>query len=203
MLTLGEFTYVVGPLLIEGSLGNARLGDVIDHEGLIRMAIHKLDGLRQVLVEDEDVVEQVVLLKTSNALIEGVAQDEVIVGLVVHHVAHALELLVSSKALEVGLASVLAQRHPTDHAPDLGILFRKVQQELSLLDDLAGLHGDTARGSIFSEGGLHFGTEEVAANDGVVVGHPHVVRVVDGPQVVVAVNFLCHGVLVGIRIAVQ
>ena len=48
-------------------LANARLGDMIDDKTLLGMTVHELDRVRQMAVENQNVVGQPVLIEQRNA----------------------------------------------------------------------------------------------------------------------------------------
>ncbi len=66
-----------------------RLGNVIENENLIRMAIDEFDCLWKMLSEDEQIVAQSIAFKKPDARVEIAAQHVVWIGLVVQDVSYA------------------------------------------------------------------------------------------------------------------
>ena len=89
VFALGQLADAGGPFGVEVSGCDARLGDVIDDKRLAGMHVREPDRLRQVLPENQDVVNEPVFSEVANALIEVGAEDEVVVRLVMHDVAYA------------------------------------------------------------------------------------------------------------------
>ena len=74
---------------------------MVQHKGLVREAGHHLTGHGQVPGKDEDVVGQVELGQGGDPAQEIVAEHELVVGLVLDDVAHAAELGMGAKALQL------------------------------------------------------------------------------------------------------
>ena len=72
------------------------------------------------LFEDQDVVAEIVFRELFDAFVEGRAENEVVVGLVLDDVADALELLVFGEAFEVLIAVFIAEVDPADDASAIG-----------------------------------------------------------------------------------
>lgn len=68
---------------------DARLGEVVEDEGLLGVTVDELDGSGQVTLEDQDVVPQLEIQQRVDAFVEIPAEDESRIGLVLEYVAHA------------------------------------------------------------------------------------------------------------------
>ena len=75
---------------------------MIKNEDLIRMPIHKLDRLRKMFLENQDVVSQIESLQCSDAAIEVVAQHELIIRFVMKRMSYCFHFGQGSDAFELG-----------------------------------------------------------------------------------------------------
>ncbi|GIX00211.1 MAG: hypothetical protein KatS3mg111_3543 [Pirellulaceae bacterium] len=91
VLPAGKFPDIRSPLRIELIFGDDWFGNVIQHERLLRVAIHELDGHREVVMIDQDIIDKSVRLQLLDAPIERSAQEKHRIWLVLHHMAHSFE----------------------------------------------------------------------------------------------------------------
>ena len=96
---------------------NLWLGNVIEHEGLVRVPIYKTDSLFELTFEDQYVVNEVVRLECLNAAIECFAFEKAI-GLSLHDVTHGLELVSVLIAIEHFSDIRICEWHPADYTFD-------------------------------------------------------------------------------------
>ena len=122
----------------------AGLGDVVEHEGLVRKLGDEFDGDGQVLRKQQQVVGQTELPQLRDAATEFRQQHEVVIRFVVDDVADADELRVLRVFLQLLAEFRRAQVHPAHDALDEVVLVGQFQQPLRLFDHLARLHGDGA-----------------------------------------------------------
>jgi hypothetical protein len=81
---------------------NARLGDMIEDEGLIRMEIHEFDVLRKMLLKDQEVISEIELFQLRDTSIEIISQNELVIRLIVNRMTYCLHFWESSNSLEFG-----------------------------------------------------------------------------------------------------
>lgn len=78
-------------------LADARLGDVVEDQDLVGMAVDEADGLRKMFFENEDVVAKARGKKGAHAGVEVVAGDKVVVWLRLNDMPKGDELLLGSE----------------------------------------------------------------------------------------------------------
>jgi len=100
VIALGQLGDVLAPWR-EHAVPDPRLRDVIEDEDLLRVASDEFDRLRQVTLEDENVIDQVELAQRPDSSVEVRAKHVVLVRLALQHVTHALELLARGESLQV------------------------------------------------------------------------------------------------------
>ena len=128
----------------ELSLADGRLGDVIEHERLLRELRDQLHRHRQMSWEQQQVVGQTELAKLPDAATEFRQQHETVIRLVVDDVPDADQPRMLGVLRQLLAEFRRAQVHPAHHAPDEVVFVGQFQQPLRLLDHLPRLHGDGA-----------------------------------------------------------
>ena len=83
----GQFPQILAPGRDQAG-GDGGLGDVVEHEALVRERGDEPHGDRQVLREKQQVVGQAVVAQPGKAALESVPQHEPIVWFVVHDMPH-------------------------------------------------------------------------------------------------------------------
>ncbi len=188
---LGEGADSGGPGF-EGSGRDEGFGDVVEDERLVGVAVYDLDGLGEVALEDEDVVDKVVAGEGADAGVEVFAEDEVGVGFGLEDVAEAFEGGVGGQVFEDLRQVGVDEGGPAYYSLDFGGLGGEVEEPVGLFEGLAGLDGD---GSV-DPGGLQrreeVGGEEVAAEGGERAYEPVELARGEVPEVVVGVDGLGH-----------
>ena len=121
VFALGQLADAGCPVGVEVSRNDAWLGDVIDDERLVWMHVHKLDRLRQVFPENQEIVSEIVFREVADACVEVGAEDEIIVRLVMDDMAHAAKFRMRGVAFQKWFAAILAERDPADHGLDAWI----------------------------------------------------------------------------------
>ena len=188
MRALGDRAQAVGPARVEVPGADGGLGDVIDDERLLRVPIDERDRLRQVLREDQHVVDQAVPAQPGDAAVDVVTQQVVVVGLVVDDVADAAEPAIGAQPRQRVLEIRGDERHPADDAGDA--LGRRGQGEhpLRLVDPLLRVHQDGAVDAGAGERRLELGQAVVLPQRRHRLGDPRQARLVEAPEMVMGVE---------------
>ena len=118
MFTLRQYSDVLGPSSIEAFALNNWLRNVVDYHRLVRVTVDKLDGLRQMLFKNQDVITKSVLLQMTYAFIEILAQNEVIIRFIMDNMTHTNEFGMTGEDIQLILDTRLCKRHPTHYAAD-------------------------------------------------------------------------------------
>ncbi len=118
------------------------LGDVIEHERLIRQTPGEFDGGRKLARINKDVVGEPEFGELRDAANEIFACEELIVGFGLRDVSKSAELWESRKLFQTLAKIGRAEIHPADHAFDEIVPRRQIEQELRFALGLIGLHCD-------------------------------------------------------------
>ena len=152
------------------------------------MLIHKVDGVLQVALEDQDLVDQPAVGHGANAGVEVLAQDVVRVALVLDDVAQALEFPASVKLLHHAGEVLTGDGRPADDAANRVACVGQVEQPARLVHRLPRLHGDGAVDARRRHRSLQIGGKKIAAQRGHLLVDPAILLGRVAPKVLVRIN---------------
>ncbi len=167
-----------------------RLGDVIDHEALVRQAVDEQRGRPEMLGSQQQVVGEPVALGGGNAAHVHVAGGVVESRHVVDQLPDAHEVGVRARGLQAGLEVGCSQIEPTHDAAHEVVFRCQGQQPVRLGVHLPRLDGDGSMHAGGSQLGLQLTRQVVALQWRLRLAHPRELAGDVSPEVLVGVD---HG----------
>ena len=164
---------------------------VVEDEGLLGKALDEAPGDRQVPRVGQDVVGELQPGELGDPAAKILAQQELVIGLVLHDVPQADELLASSEAGELACDVAGAEVRPAHDSPHEVELASVSEQPARFLEGLAGLDGDAAVHLERVELRLQVAGGEISAQDLHALADPGVLAGFVAPEVLVCVD--AHG----------
>ena len=160
---------------------------MVENEGLIGKPPSQLDGRRQLLRENQEIICKPEFLESRDPAQELGAEHEIIIRLVLHHMPHSNQLRVAGKRGELLAQPLRAQIDPANNAFNRGIFVGKLQQPERFLHGLPRLHGNRTLDANFA-GFLHPIRRKPVAVQRRVLWYPRVLLLVVLPEVLVRIE---------------
>src|ERR1035438_4502331 len=110
---------------------------------------------------EQQIVRQAEVRKLRKASLKLGTEHELIVGLILHHVAHANKLLVRSKPLKLIPRQRRIQIDPAHHALDEAVLLGEFEEPDRLFEALTSLHSDRSAEAVFIKEGLQIPRKKI------------------------------------------
>ena len=152
------------------------------------MLINEGDGLRQMAFENQDVITTSMWRQRFDTCIEVGSKDKVVIRFIVDDVTKPHDSPASSIRIDVFLYVRGAQRDPSDDAFYERVMCRQLQQEISFLKALTRLNRNTSVESRCMQERGKILRRKIPADELMRITHPDVIRIVECPEVLVAVD---------------
>lgn len=156
IVAFGELFHSVAPGWFNPSILSLRLGNVINDDFEVWLAIDQLQSDGNLSLKNQEVVNEVARGKQSKSRVEIVTQ-EIVIRFLLKNMPDTRKFCMAGKALNIFLNVFVDQRDPSDNSADQVSLVGHVQKGIGFFDDLPRLNRNRAGDSGCRSGDLEFG----------------------------------------------
>src|SRR6185312_2349720 len=172
----------------KGPFADARLGNMIQNEYLIGMAVNKLDSLRQVTLEYQNVVGKAARMKLVHPPIEVFSKHVKIVRFVMQNMAYTFKSRVLRESIQRLLDARIDERHPSNDTANKRTFGGQLKKPLRFRERLPRLYCDTALNVWLLKCRTELRNEEIAPEGLHCSRHPDIIEVIIFPEVMMSID---------------